>query len=210
MDYTSALKWRYATKKFDRDKKIDQLVLDRILEAGNLTATSLGLQAFKILKIDNQAVREAMLPYCYNQRQVVDASDVLVLCADTHFDDSKVNRYMERISATRNQDIEKLDGFKNMISGYLNSIDSSEKMDSWLSKQTYIALGTLLTACALEKVDSCPMEGFQPNKISEVLGLEEKGLVPTLILPVGYRSEEDGNQHLTKVRKAMDEFVETI
>lgn len=210
MDYLSSLKWRYATKKFDSSKKIDRNTLDRILEAGNLTATSLGLQAVRIIKVDNKELRDAMLPHCFNQRQVVDASDVLVLCVDKEISSSTIDKYVELISKTRGQQLSEIDGFKNMVSGYVNSFNDQSSMQEWLSKQSYITLGTLLTACALEKVDSCPMEGFKPVEVSKVLNLDEMGLIPTLILPIGYRSVEDGNQHLTKVRKSMDDFVTTI
>lgn len=210
MDYLSSLKWRYATKKFDSSKKVDRNTLDRILEAGNLTATSLGLQAVRVIRVDKKELRDAMLPHCFNQRQVLDASDVLVLCVDKEISSSTIDKYVELISKTRGQQLSEIDGFKNMVSGYVNSFNDQSSMQEWLSKQSYITLGTLLTACALEKVDSCPMEGFKPVEVSKVLNLDEMGLIPTLILPIGYRSVEDGNQHLTKVRKSMDDFVTTI
>lgn len=210
MDYLSSLKWRYATKKFDSSKKVDRNTLDRILEAGNLTATSLGIQAVRVIRVDKKELRDAMLPHCFNQRQVLDASDVLVLCVDKEISSSTIDKYVELISKTRGQQLSEIDGFKNMVSGYVNSFNDQSSMQEWLSKQSYITLGTLLTACALEKVDSCPMEGFKPVEVSKVLNLDEMGLIPTLILPIGYRSVEDGNQHLTKVRKSMDDFVTTI
>lgn len=210
MEYLESLKWRYATKKFDPDKIVDQEIIDRILEAAGLTATSLGLQAIKILKIEDPAVREALLPHCYFQKQVVDASDLLVICVDTHIDSNRIESFMDLVAKTRNQNITELDGFKKMISNYVEGFDSHEPMQEWLARQSYITLGTLLTACALEKVDSCPMEGFKPKEVSEVLNLAEKELFPVLILPIGYRSEEDKNQHLRKVRKPLDEFVSKI
>jgi nitroreductase len=180
------------------------------LEATNLTATSLGLQGMKLIRISDQALRESLVPHSFNQRQVADASELLILCATTTVSEQDVDDYMQRIATARNQDIAALEGFKNMIGGYLNTITSEGKMQDWLSKQAYIALGTLLTACAMEKIDSCPMEGFKPDEISNALDLEAKGLFPVLLLPVGYRSEECKNQHLPKVRKSIDEFVITI
>lgn len=80
-------------------------------------------------------------------------------------------------------------------------------MQEWLARQSYITLGTLLTACAMERLDSCPMEGFRPKEVAKVLQLEEEGLFPILLLPVGYRADNDRNQHLRKVRKPLDEFL---
>ncbi|MCB9188705.1 MAG: NAD(P)H-dependent oxidoreductase [Flavobacteriales bacterium] len=210
MEYIEALKWRYATKKFDPNKSVPNDTLKRILEAGSLTATSLGLQAIKIIRVESPEIRKALLPHCYNQHQIVDASDLLIICAHISVGEEHINEYIERIAKTRNQNISDLNGFKNMISNFVDGFDSLEPMQEWLARQTYITLGTLLTACALEQIDSCPMEGFKPKEISEVLDLESLGLYPTLLLPIGYRSEEDKNQHLIKVRKPITDFVSNI
>lgn len=122
MNYLESLKWRYATKKFDAQKRIEPEVLDRIIEAGGLTATSLGLQAIKILRLEDENLREAILPHCFNQRQVVDASDLLILCVDTDIDQNKIDAYINLVAKTRNQHIDDLQGFKKMISGYLSSL----------------------------------------------------------------------------------------
>lgn len=210
MDYLQSLKWRYATKIFDPDKIIQEDILDRILEAGGLTATSLGLQAIKILKIEDKSIRKALLPHCYNQSQVVDASDLLVLCVDNHIDDQKVDEYMKLVASTREQNIDELNGFKNMVSNFVKNFSNEKPLQEWLTRQSYITLGTLLTACAMEKVDSCPMEGFKPREVSEELNLEEQGLYPVLILPIGYRSESDRHQHMKKVRKTKEDFIRII
>lgn len=210
MDYLKALKWRYATKKFDLDKKVSPDVLSRILEAGSLTATSLGLQAIKILQVDSPEIREKLLPHCYNQRQIVDASHLLIICSYLTVENEHIDDYMKRIANLRNQEVADLAGFKTMISNFVEGFDSTPPMQEWLTKQCYITLGTLLTACAMEQVDSCPMEGFKPANVSKVLDLEQKGLYPSLILPIGYRSIEDKNQHLIKVRKSLSEFISIV
>lgn len=210
MHYLESLKWRYATKKFDPNQIIDREVLDRILEAAGLTATSLGLQAIQILKVEDKSLRAALLPHCHNQRQIVEASDLLILCVDAHIDDLKIDTYIKLVAKTRNQQESDLEGFKKMISGYIKAFPGNKPMQEWLARQSYITLGTLLTACAIERVDSCPMEGFKPQGVSEVLNLDDNGLFPVLLLPIGYRSNEDKNQHLRKVRKPLTEFVTTI
>lgn len=210
MNYIESLKWRYATKKFNPERKVAPEVLERIMEAAGLTATSLGLQAMKIIRVENKNVREELLPLCYNQKQIVDASELLVLCSAIEVDESTVEEHVNLIASVRDQEVESLDGFKNMMAGYVNSFTEKGPMQDWLAKQAYIMMGTILTACAIEKVDSCPMEGFQPKAVSDLLSLKPKGLTPVLILPIGYRSTEDKNQHLPKVRKPLKDFVATI
>jgi nitroreductase len=210
MNYIDALNWRYATKKFHSDRTIEEDAMHRILESGNLTATSLGLQAVTIVNVENKDIRKDLVASSYNQNQVADASNLLVICIEENISEEYLNTYLNRISTIRNMDVENLDGFKKMIQGWLGSLSDVSNMQHWLAKQAYIVLGTLLTTCAIEKIDSCPMEGFVADEYIRKLNLKEKGLVPVIVLPIGFRAMEDGNQHLQKVRKTSEEFVITI
>lgn len=207
MDYIDAMKWRYATKKFDRNKKVSAEVLKRILEAANLSATSLGFQPIKILNVESPFLRDRIKAASFNQSQVVDASNLLVLCIDADFSKENVARYIATIAKTRSISTFELEGFEKMINGWLTGLPDDDERLNWASKQAYITIGTMMTACALESVDCCPMEGFVPNQVAEVLELQKLNLIPVLMLPVGYRHEEDKNQHLVKVRKSMNDFV---
>ncbi|GGI57681.1 NAD(P)H-dependent oxidoreductase [Winogradskyella haliclonae] len=206
MNVIEQLKWRYATKKFDATKSISHEQLSILKEAFNLTALSYGLQTLKLVVIEDKVKREALVEHSYNQRQVVDASHLLILCIQNEIDNSDVDEHFENITAIRNTPESILEPFKNQLKSTIKTMPEAKKID-WATRQAYIALGNLMTVCALEKIDSCPMEGFNPEAYDKVLGLSEKGLKSVLLLPVGYRAEDDMFSTLKKVRKSIDATV---
>jgi nitroreductase len=201
--------WRYAVKKFDTEKKISTLDFDTLKESLRLTPTSYGLQSFTGIVVESVVLREKLVEASYGQCQVADASHLFVLCSYSKIKDEDVDSYMQLISNTRNVGIENLDGFSSRIKGDMNA-RSEEDILNWSTRQTYIALGQLLHTCASLRIDATPMEGFDPAKYSEVLGLSDKNLTPTLAIPVGYRHKEDTTQHGVKVRKPLDDLIQTI
>lgn len=206
MQIIESLKWRYATKKFDANRFLDDSQIEILKEAFNLTATSYGLQPIRLVVIKNKELQAELVPHSWNQKQVVDASHVLVLCIDTKIDTETIQNYFKRVKAIRNTPDEILAPFREfMIDTFSKKTD--EELKTWASKQAYIALGNLLTVCGAEKIDSCPMEGFIPEKYDEVLGLEAHGLSSVLVLPVGYRAEDDMFSDMNKVRKSIAESV---
>lgn len=194
----NALNWRYAVKKFDT-KKIPQKKLDIVLESLRLTPSSLGLQAWKFIVVENTDLRKQLLAASMNQEQVVDASHLIVLARNKDLEEADVKKWTDYLALEREMPDEKRDGFQQMIMGYLSGIEE-EATNVWLEKQLYIALGNLMTVCALEGVDSCPMEGFDPQQYDEILGLNEQGLKSVVVCPIGYRSADDPYQHQVKVR----------
>ncbi|AKH33153.1 Putative NAD(P)H nitroreductase YfkO [candidate division SR1 bacterium Aalborg_AAW-1] len=202
----NALNWRYATKSFDKEKKLDANQLDTLLESLRLSPSSFGLQGRGFVVVENPELRQQLLPYARNQPQVVDSSHLIVLCRRTDVDADFVNRYFEDIAHTRNIDISALDGYKNMVLGSVEG-KSKEDLAIWLSKQTYIAQGVLLTTCALLGIDACPMEGFDSAKFDEILGLFDYNLASCVITPVGFRSSDDGYSHAPKVRFAKEDLI---
>lgn len=202
----TALNWRYATKSFDKEKKLDASQLDTLLESLRFSPSSFGLQGRGFVVVENSELRQQLLPYARNQAQVVDASHLIVLCRRTDVDTDFVNRYFEDIAHTRGMDISALDGYKNMVLGFIEG-KSQEDLAIWLSKQTYIAQGFLLSACAMLGIDACPMEGFDSSKFDEILGLSDHNLASCVIVPVGYRSSEDGYAHAPKVRFAKEDLI---
>ena len=203
------LNWRYAVKKFNAEKKISNSDFDTLKESLRLTPTSYGLQSFTGVVVASDILREKLVEASYGQRQVADASHLFVLCSYSKIKDTDVDSYMQLISHTRNVRIENLDGFSNRIKGEMNA-RSEQEILNWSTRQTYIALGQLLHTCASLRNDATPMEGFDPAKYSEILGLSDKNLTPTLAIPVGYRHEEDITQHGAKVRKHLDDLIQTI
>ncbi|QKX07155.1 NAD(P)H-dependent oxidoreductase [Aquimarina sp. TRL1] len=206
MNIIDSLKWRYATKKFDNTKTLPQEKIDILVESFNLTATSYGLQPLKLLVINNKELQEELKQHSWNQSQVSDASHLFVICIETNIGEQYINKYFDTVKNIRNTPDEILDPFKNQLITSFGE-KSEEDIITWASKQAYIALGNLLNVCALEKIDSCPMEGFIPAKYDEVLKLKERGLRSVLALPVGYRADDDMFSDMKKVRKPLDEIV---
>lgn len=200
------LEWRYAVKKFDDQKILEEQKINILKQAFNLTATSYGLQPIKLLIIKNKSIQRQLVDHSYNQQQIVQASHLLVICIDTKLKESDVEKYFERVKKIRNTPDEIIDSFKKHLKTTIAD-KTREDLLSWGTNQAYLALGNLLTVCANERIDSCPMEGFIPEKYNEILGLNERNLSATLVLPVGYRAEDDFMNHQKKVRKQVEEIV---
>ncbi|MDC8004812.1 NAD(P)H-dependent oxidoreductase [Aureisphaera galaxeae] len=200
------LKWRYACKKFNPSKKLTEGQIQILKDAFNLTATSYGLQPLKMLVISNPEIKEQLVPLSMDQPQVKDASHVLVLCRENGISPDYIKSHFNRVEDIRNTPREILDPFQEYL---LDSFagKEAEEVSLWMSKQAYLALGNLLTVCALEGIDACPMEGFEPAKYDTLLGLKEMGLTSVLVLPVGYRADDDLFSELKKVRRGVAEVV---
>ena len=206
MNIIDSLKWRYATKEFDTTKKISEEQLNILLEAGNLTATSFGLQPGKIVIVETPEIREELVNYSWGQKQVAEASHLLVITADSKIDDTKVDKYVANIISNRGVAVETLEGMSKMVKGFLSGMDDGQKK-VWADNQAHIVLGNLLTVCAIEGIDACPIAGFQSEKYDEILGLKEDGQRSVLVLPIGFRLDSDRYSSLAKVRMSDSEFV---
>ena len=202
-------KWRYATKKFDASKKVSAADLETLKEAIQLSTSSYGLQPYKVLFIENPSVREQLQPASWGQSQIVDASHLIVFANFTKVDDMHIDEYIQNISETRSIPTENLQGYGDFMKSKLVGLPEDVK-NNWTSKQTYLALGNLLNAAAELKIDVTPMEGFEPEKYNEILGLDKLGLNASLVATIGYRHEEDATQHYAKVRKPKHELFITI
>lgn len=201
--------WRYATKKFDATKKISNEDLTFLKEAIRLSASSYGLQLYKIFIIENLEVRAKLQPASWGQSQIVDASHLFVFAYNTDVQDIHIDEYLANIAETRGIAIEDVKGYGDFMKSNLVGLPLDKKA-VWTSKQTYLALGNLLNAAAELKIDVTPIEGFLPEQYNEILGLTAKGYAASLVAAVGYRHEDDATQHLAKVRKSTAELFETI
>ena len=197
MELLKSLQWRYATKKMNGEK-IPQDKLDRILEATRLAPSSYGLTPYQIIVVENQELKEQLVPACYGQTQLADSSAVLVFATWDTITESSVDKYMNEIATQRNIRVDMLGDFSGMVKGTVNSLTEEQKI-TWAQKQAYIGLGFALVAAATEEVDSTPMEGFVPTKVDEVLGLNEMGLKSCVILTLGYRDSD--NDYLSALKK---------
>ena len=203
------MNWRYATKEFDPSKKIPKEDLDIITESLRLTASSFGLQPWKFLIISNQEIKNSLLEHSWGQKQVTECSHHVVFCYPSEFNDKNVDAFIADTAKTRNQSLEDLKGYENVMKGYLSQIEESQKK-VWMKDQVYIALGNLMTTCALMKIDACPMEGINQAKYDEVLGLKEKGLMSAVACPIGYRMDSDKYASAPKVRFPKSEIIEHL
>ncbi len=209
MKLVEDLKWRYAVKKFDAEQTVSEEKLHEILEAGNLAATSFGMQAYRFVVVKDKATI-AKLAECSWGEQLKGASHVIVLAACTNVDEDFITDYLNFSQKVRNVDAEKLEMYKGIIGGHLQRLEEQNQKAEWAARQTYIVLGTLLAACANARVDSCPMEGIDKAKYDEVLGLPNKNLTTIVALPIGYRATDDHHQDQTKLRRGLDEMVVEI
>ena len=206
MNTIQQLEWRYAAKKFDSNKKLAKDKLHTIKQAFNLTATSFGFQTIKLIIIEDKSLRTSLVEHAYGQNQVVDASHLLIICIQENIEKNHVTDYYSNVKKIRATPDEILDPYKKYLIDMMENMSIEEKQQ-WSKNQAYIALGNLMTVCAVEAIDSCPMEGFVADKFDEVLKLREKGLKSVLLLPVGYRAEDDMFADFEKVRKPIEESV---
>jgi len=209
MQLIKNLKWRYATKKYDTSKKVSSEDLEIIKEAIQLSATSYGLQLFKVLIIEDPVIREKLRPVSWGQPQITDASHLLVFCGYNDVTDEDVENYINLKAQTQDLPVDSLQGSSDFMKTKMKE-KSSEEKQSWTAKQTYIALSNALNACAELKLDSTPMEGFDPEAYNEILNLKDKGLKASVVLAIGYRSEEDVTQKAKKIRNPLEAIFEKI
>ena len=206
MELLKALRWRYATKRFDPTRKVSEDNLQNLMEAVNLSASSFGLQHYRMVVVEDAGVKKELRAASHDQAQLTESSHVFVFAAMTEVSPAYVDEYMQRMADTRGLPVEKVQGFGEYIKGSLKD-KSADYIQNWNKRQAYTGLGTLLAAAAELRIDSCPMEGFVAADYDRILGLTERGLTATVICPVGYRSAEDATQQHKKVRLPLGEMV---
>ena len=206
MNIVKALKWRYAAKRFDSSRVIPNDIIEVIKESFNLTASSYGLQPVKLLIVSNKSILQELVPISSNQQQVGQASHLCVFCVDTNIDEVYIRTYFKNIKSIRNTPDAVLSSFRDSIISSFG-LKSTDEIYNWGAKQAYLALGNMLTVCATQEVDACPMEGFDPVAYDAYFKLKEQGLRSTLIMPIGYRAEDDMFADMKKVRKDLKDSI---
>ena len=201
-----ALNWRYAVKQFDPNKKLTQEQLDTLLEAMRLSHSSFGLQPWKFVVVENPEMRAKLREAGYGQSKITDASHLIVIAVQKNLDDAYVDTFLRSTAEMQNVSLESLQGLSDMVKDAVHS-RTPEAQVEWSARQAYIALGVLLTAAAHEGIDAGPMEGFDPKKFDEILGLEKRGLASQVAVAVGFRSPNDTYANLKKVRFSKEDVV---
>lgn len=205
-----SLRWRYATKRFDATRKIDPSVWATLEEALVLSPSSFGLQPWRFWVVRNTALRERLVPASWDQRQVADASHLVVFSIQRDVGEEAVNHYLHRMAQVRQIPVESLAGFKKVLLDFLGQPKESFDVNAWSARQAYIALGNFLTSAALLGVDTCPLEGIDPAQYDEILGLKAKGYRTVVAVAAGYRAADDKYSVAPKVRFAKEEVVQQL
>ena len=203
------LRWRYATKKFDATKKIPADQWSKLEDALVLSPSSYGLQPWKFFVVDNPAIREQLLPHSWGQKQVVDASHLVVFALKTGVGATDAQRLITRTAELRGIAPTALDGYMKMMVGSLTAKPTAQ-VDAWMGNQVFIALGQFMTTAAMLGIDTCPMEGFVPEKYDEILGLPAKGYHALVVATAGYRATNDAYAGFAKVRFPLEDMVEHV
>jgi len=209
MELLDKLNWRYAAKAMNGEKVAEDKI-ERILEAARLAPTSSGLQPFEIMVITNQEVKEKIKPVAWNQSVITDCSHLLVFAAWDTYTEDRINYMFDLTNEIRGFKNEGWENYRQMLLSAYPQKDAEENFNH-AARQAYIAFSQAIVAAAFEGVDATPIEGFEPDAVDEILGLRAKGLRSAVLLPLGYRKEdEDWLVNLVKVRKPMEDLVTVI
>ncbi|WP_034058836.1 nitroreductase family protein [Lacinutrix jangbogonensis] len=209
MELLDKLNWRYAAKAMNGEKVAEDKI-EHILEAARLAPTSSGLQPFEIFVIKNQDIKEKIRPVAWNQSVITDCSHLLVFAAWDTYTVDRINYMFDLTNEIRGFKNEGWENYRQMLLKLYPQKDAEENFNH-AAKQAYIAFSAAIIAAAYEGVDATPLEGFEPDAVDKILGLREKGLRSAVLLPLGYRKEdEDWLVNLVKVRKPMEDLVTVI
>jgi len=204
------LNWRYATKQFDPSRKIPAPVWEALEDALVLTPSSYGLQPWQFFAVTDPALKAALRPHSWNQPQVTDCSHHLVFATRNNVDEAFVDKYIARIAEVRGVAPESMGFYKDMMAVDILHGPRSKWVQEWAARQVYIALGNFMTSAALLGIDTCPMEGMDPAKYNEILGLPAKGFQAVVACSAGYRAADDKYASQPKVRFPKSDLLQTM
>jgi nitroreductase / dihydropteridine reductase len=206
MNILESLKWRYAAKRMN-GQQVPSDKVERILEAIRLAPSSMGLQPYTVLVIEDEELKKQIRPIAMNQPQIEEGSHLLVFAAWDDINPEHIEEYIQHTAEVRNMPAEQLQDFKNTLLGIAER-NTQEQNFNWAARQAYIAFGVGLVAAAAEQVDATPMEGFDAAALDKLLNLSEKGLRSVTLMPLGYRdADNDWLAKLPKVRRQKEKFV---
>ena len=204
------LNWRYATKRYDPTRRISAADWATLEEALVLSPSSLGLQPWTFLVVDDPGLRARLLLASYGQPQVVDASHLVVFATRLNLTEADVDAHIRRTAEVRGLPVEALAGLRAAaLRTVVHGMNDRERR-TWATNQTYIALGNLMTSAALLGVDATPMEGFEKCRYDDLLGLKSRGLATSVIAALGYRAADDKYATTPKVRFARELVVQHV
>ena len=201
------LKWRYATKVYQEGKKVSQENIDKIVEAARLAPTSSGLQPFRLVVIDDLKTKEKLAEGALNQVAVTTCSHVIVFAVWDNYTNERIDQVYDFITDERGLPRGRFSRYTDMLKTSFGNTESIRNFEH-ATRQAYIALGLSLAQAAELKIDSTPAEGFDNQKVDEILNLKELGLKSVVLMYIGYADREnDWLASMKKVRVPKDEFV---
>jgi nitroreductase len=204
-----ALNWRYATQIFDMSKPLEEEKTTAILESARLAPSSLGVEPWKFIVVENAEIRAKLKAAGYNQPKISDAPVLVVIAYRTDIKENMTKERMERTMKATGLDAQALDGLKQMLDMSVSG-KTQQELEANAKAQAYIPLGIMLETAALLGVDAGPMEGFDANAVDEILSLKSKNLHSTSMVALGYRSADDQAAARPKVRRPFEEVVEFV
>lgn len=201
------LNWRYATRKFDAAKKIPPAEWNALEQSLVLSPSSVGLQPWKFWVITDPALRLQLMEAAWNQVQVTECSHFVVFTVRQDLGADHVDRHVARMAEVRGVTVESLQKFRQMAVGNLDQARREGRLDTWQTHQIYIALGQFMTAAAVMGIDTCPMEGFEPKKFDQILGLTGTGWASVVACAAGYRVPDERYALMKKVRFRAEDVI---
>ena len=201
-----ALEWRYAVKKFDDKASLTEQQILEVKKVFNLSASSYGLQPYKMIVVQNPELKEKLVPASFGQQQISQSAAILVFAVRTDFGMDYIDQFFKYMSTKRQIPLENLEGYKNFMKGSFAN-KSEDEISSWATKQVYLTMGHMLASLAALQIDACPMEGLDPQAYDKILDLDAKQLKTIIAMPIGVRAPDDASATALKVRKDLSDII---
>jgi nitroreductase / dihydropteridine reductase len=201
-----ALEWRYAVKKFDDKASLTEQQILEVKKVFNLSASSYGLQPYKMIVVQNPELKEKLVPASFGQQQISQSAAILVFAVRTDFGMDYIDQFFKDMSTKRQIPLENLEGYKNFMKGSFAN-KSEDEISSWATKQVYLTMGHMLASLAALQIDACPIEGLDPQAYDKILDLEAKQLKTIVAMPIGVRAPDDASATALKVRKDLSDII---
>jgi nitroreductase/dihydropteridine reductase len=201
-----ALEWRYAVKKFDDKASLTEQQILEVKKVFNLSASSYGLQPYKMIVVQNPELKEKLVPASFGQQQISQSAAILVFAVRTDFGMDYIDQFFKDMSTKRQIPLENLEGYKNFMKGSFAN-KSEDEISSWATKQVYLTMGHMLASLAVLQIDACPMEGLDPQAYDKILDLDAKQLKTIIAMPIGVRAPDDASATALKVRKDLSDII---
>ena len=201
-----ALEWRYAVKKFDDKASLTEQQILEVKKVFNLSASSYGLQPYKMIVVQNPELKEKLVPASFGQQQISQSAAILVFAVRTDFGMDYIDQFFKDMSTKRQIPLKNLEGYKNFMKGSFAN-KSEDEISSWATKQVYLTMGHMLASLAALQIDACPMEGLDPQAYDKILDLDAKQLKTIIAMPIGVRAPDDASATALKVRKDLSDII---